>query len=98
MRIFIVRIRKFLSSFTFVEKGVFALVFVIICLRVIFPIWHTRDGYPIYLYPFRESAICLVRYIDCQVDRSRTFNSVASTVFITTAWLIVRRTKKFSGK
>jgi hypothetical protein len=58
-----------LSAF---EQVVLIITITLVSIRIILPVWHMWNGYSIQLYPFRESAECLLRTADCQVDRSVT--------------------------
>lgn len=71
-------VSKFLRSLSPREQFWFAIVWVLIVLRVVFPIKHMDNGYVLYLHPFQEQEMCLIRAANCEVDISRTFAAVGT--------------------
>lgn len=86
--------RRHVHSQDGVGKAIIVIIFTIICLRIIFPVWHLWDGHVVYLYPFEDSAICMSRFADCQVDRSRTFMESGALALAAAGVLYVRHTRK----
>ncbi|PIR87013.1 MAG: hypothetical protein COU11_02165 [Candidatus Harrisonbacteria bacterium CG10_big_fil_rev_8_21_14_0_10_49_15] len=74
---YIVRdLRRWLRSLSPREQAVFAVIWLLMVLRAVFPILHMPNGYVLYLYPFQESELC--ETVACDLDRSRTFAASAT--------------------
>ncbi len=87
-------LRYHLPRLPFHEQLLVLAAFVLIGIRVIFPVWHLWDGYALYLYPLRESATCLERRAQCEIDRSRTAGQALLIALIPVAIIITRLKKE----
>jgi hypothetical protein len=93
-RSFVEWLRYHLPRLPFHEQLLVLVAFVLIGIRVVFPVWHLWDGYALYLYPFRESATCLERRAHCEIDRSRTAGQALLIALVPIAVIIARLKKE----
>ena len=93
--IFIVQwLRREVGAQDTLGQAIIVVTFTLICLRIIFPVWHLWDGHIVYLYPLHDSAICLSKLADCQVDRSRTFMESSALGLAALGLIYVRHARK----
>lgn len=79
-------------------RTIFWIFVIAFCFRIVFPVWHTPDGVVYWWHPFFNDEQCAVAGELCELDRSRTVNTVITIGFLGMSWLmgIQRRHAKIS--